>query len=368
MISKNKKWSKKRTIAVILAGTLLVLVSAELQLRIYHYFNPSFIYYDQSYNRFRAKPLSMDYGFQLNSLGFKDVEYQLAKPDGVFRIVAVGASFAFGIVPYFQNYLTLLEQHLNEEGVAIEIINMGIPGVGPNRYGSVLVNEGLQFNPDMVIINFFIGNAFLASRRHRQLHTYSYLASLVRFLRKTREEYKGLIIHKKDIYLDEKPTLSDLQFLRIEASRLFQFESDNEELDRLAVDAIHYIDDVKRVCDKHDIKLLVMIIPDSMQAHPDIRAKVIEYGGTNASAYDFDRPNRILKGQLRARGIDYLDLTEAMVNEGRSRLLYKPNDTHWNIAGNQLAARELQGYFDGLKVPSPEGFVRQSGDSPQGVD
>ncbi len=368
MIGQNKKWSKKRTIAIIVAGTILVLASAELQLRIYHYFRPSFIYYDQSYNRFRAKPLSMDYGFQLNSLGFKDAEYQLSKPDGTFRVLAVGASFAFGVVPYFQNYLTVLEQHLNEEGVAVEVINMGIPGIGPNRYGSVLVNEGLQFNPDMVIINFFIGNAFLASKRHRQLHTYSYLASLVRFLTKTREEYKGLIIHQNEIYVDEKPTLSDLEFLRIQASRLFQFESDNEKFDRLAGDAMHYIGNVKRVCDKNDIKLLVLIIPDSMQIDPEVRAQVIEYSGTTAAYYDFDRPNRILEGHLKASGIDYLDLTQVMIEQGRNKALYKPNDTHWNIAGNQLAARELQRYFDKLRAPSPGGFVRQSAESLQSAD
>ncbi len=368
MIGQKKRRSKKRTMAIIVVGTILVLASAELQLRIYHYFNPSFIYYDQSYNRFRAKPFSLDYEFRLNSLGFKDVEYELSNPDEVFRVLTVGASFAFGVVPYAQNYLTLLEQNLNDEGGEVEIINMGIPGIGPNRYGSVLVNEGLQFTPDMVIINFFIGNAFLASRRHRQLHTYSYLVSLVRFLIKTREAHKGLIIHQNDTYFDEKPTLSDLEFLRIEASRLFQFESDNEELDRLAGDAMHYIDNVKRVCDKNAIKLLVMIIPDSIQVHPEIRAKVIEYSGTNTGDYDFDRPNRVLERHLRARGIDYLDLTEAMIKEGGSERLYKPNDTHWNVAGNRVAARELRSYFDELKAPAPGGFVRQSGESRHQAD
>jgi hypothetical protein len=36
-----------------------------------------------------------------------------------------------------------------------------------------------------------------------------------------------------------------------------------------------------------------------------------------------------------------VDLLPAFRSAARTTRLYKPRDTHWNIAGNRLAAREI---------------------------
>ena len=110
---------------------LITFVLAEIAYRVYKHFNPTFIFYDQSYNRFRGKPGASDYVFHLNSGGFKDVERKLMKEPSTYRILALGNSLAFDVVPYQYNYLTLLERQLNSSGVHTEVINMGIPGIGP---------------------------------------------------------------------------------------------------------------------------------------------------------------------------------------------------------------------------------------------
>ena len=54
---------------------------------------------------------------------------------------------------------------------------------------------------------------------------------------------------------------------------------------------------------------------------------------------DFDLPNVKLTEALAALGIAHHDLLPIMRrNDAR---LFKPQDTHWNIAGNALAAEEI---------------------------
>ena len=113
---------------------LITFVMSEITLRIYNKINPSFVFYDSSYNRFRGKANAPDYDFKLNSQGFKDLEFTVEKPAQTHRILGIGDSFAYGIVPYQYNYLTLLEKKLNKSGKKTEVISMGIPGMGPKGY------------------------------------------------------------------------------------------------------------------------------------------------------------------------------------------------------------------------------------------
>ena len=154
---------------------LITLVLAEITFRIYHHINPSFVFYEDSYNRFRGKPGAPDFDSHLNSRGFKDLEYKQQKKNGVYRIAGIGDSFAFGVVPYRYVYLTRLEEILAENWKRTEVINMGIVKTGPNEYLALLVNEGLDLNPDMVLVSFFIGNDFQQKRAERKLYTYSFM-------------------------------------------------------------------------------------------------------------------------------------------------------------------------------------------------
>jgi hypothetical protein len=58
------------------------------------------------------------------------------------------------------------------------------------------------------------------------------------------------------------------------------------------------------------------------------------------------RPNESLTKRLRTAGIDYLDLFHVFVAEGQDRRLYRPRDTHWNIAGNEVAVRAIEKHID----------------------
>ncbi|MGA6937621.1 MAG: hypothetical protein WB041_19890, partial [Pseudolabrys sp.] len=65
-----------------------------------------------------------------------------------------------------------MEQYLKQSGHNIELINMGIPSIGPREYLSLLVNEGFALEPDRVLLSFSIGSDFEESRK-RKLISYS---------------------------------------------------------------------------------------------------------------------------------------------------------------------------------------------------
>lgn len=195
---------------------IITFFLAEIALRICHQIYPTYIFYDNSYNRFRGKPFAEDWDFHLNSKGFKDVERKKEREPDVYRILGLGDSFAFGVVPYRFNFLTLLQKRLNQCTKA-EVINMGIPWLDPEDYLSVLVHEGLEYNPDLVIVCFFIGNDFLPN--DRPTYTYSYVASFIKFVYDLFSGFEGTIYHGKAVYPDDKPTLTNAVFMHCENGR-----------------------------------------------------------------------------------------------------------------------------------------------------
>jgi len=325
---------------------LILLISlglTEIVFRIYNYLNPSFIFHDNSYNRFRGKPLAPEYNFRLNSQGFKDVEFQVQKDPNTHRILGMGDSFAYGIVPYHYNYYTRLEDKLKERDYSVEIINMGIPNLSPKDYLALLVSEGLDLNPDQIILSFFIGNDFEDSKR--SIWSYSYVVSFFKFLIDLQNSYEGEVIHGNQDYQDDLPTLTDEKYLKISLSRSNLFRVGNPELESRVRGAMGYLREIQELCDRQDIDLLVILIPDELQVNPNLQAKVIDTRQMTVEDFDFSLPNQYLIEELTQAEIDFLDLLPYFQGYSELEQLYKPNDSHWNIAGNELAAELIFQYL-----------------------
>ena len=60
---------------------------------------------------------------------------------------------------------------------------------------------------------------------------------------------------------------------------------------------------------------------------------------------DFAYPNTSLSNKLKEIGIDCIDLYEPFFKASVKKRLYKPYDTHWNIAGNRLASELIGDYI-----------------------
>ena len=316
---------------------LITLAMGELALRIYNFIHPLPIFYSNSYNRFRGKPFAPDWNSHLNSKGFKDVEFNTRKAAGTTRILGIGDSFAFGVVPYEYNYLTLVEQYLKQSGHNVELINMGIPSLGPFQYLSLLADEGLSLEPDSVLLSFFIGNDFWDERRSRI--SYSYVASLIKYVLDRWTKFEGQIIHPVGAYDDNRPSFTEDAYFEMELQHSGIYLRRNPAFEGIFNATLSYIREIKVLCDSRNIGLTIVLIPDESQVSQPLQAEIIEASGLGPESFDFALPNKLLHERFEELKIDYIDLTPEFSSRSLDGRLYRPNDSHWNIAGNELAAR-----------------------------
>jgi len=93
--------------------------------------------------------------FHTNSQGWKDVEHTVAKPEGAFRVLVLGDSNTYGIVPLEQLYTRHLERILKERTrLNVEVITIGLGGWGTDHALEAMMREGLAYRPDVVIYQF----------------------------------------------------------------------------------------------------------------------------------------------------------------------------------------------------------------------
>lgn len=116
----------------------------------------------------RSSSGEFDFDYRHNSFGFRDVEHTIEKPEGVFRILALGDSFTYGVGASFENtYLYRLEKMLNERSgnhPKVEIIKGGIPSYYPEPERLLLQYYGLRYKPDLIIVGFLpndVGDTYM---------------------------------------------------------------------------------------------------------------------------------------------------------------------------------------------------------------
>ncbi len=90
--------------------------------------------------------------YTINSKGVRDKEYSYTNSDSTKRIVLLGDSFTFGEgIPYGKRYSDITENRLG-----IEIITMGVPGMGFGEMTRFALTEGIKYKPDAFV--FAINN------------------------------------------------------------------------------------------------------------------------------------------------------------------------------------------------------------------
>ncbi|NRA95773.1 MAG: SGNH/GDSL hydrolase family protein [Planctomycetes bacterium] len=99
---------------------------------------------------------------RINSLGFRDEEFPASKPDGEYRVLAVGDSFTFGLgVQGEDTWPQQLEGMLADvRGGSVEVINAGFAAGShyPPGYVGWIGQHGLALDPDVVVIGLCLND------------------------------------------------------------------------------------------------------------------------------------------------------------------------------------------------------------------
>jgi hypothetical protein len=207
------------------------------------------------------------------------------------------------------------------------------------------MREGLAYHPDMVLLSFYIGNDFIDSYKSRKWYTYSYVASFIHYILTLQRKYEGRIIHGKGIYCDDCPNFDQAAYLEIEKERSFLYSSESTNFVPLFNAAVDSLKKIQDICKKNGIKLVVVIIPDEIQVNSPLQMEVKKQLLVQEGTWNITLPNERLAKQLNDMGVDYLDLYPYFVQKAQAQQLYRPRDTHWNIAGNQFAADIIQNHI-----------------------
>lgn len=338
---------------------------------------------DQMLHALRLAAGTPHLGGRANSRGYVDEEFaaQRALPR---RVVSIGDSFSIGVVPHVFHYTTVAEQLLGDT----EILNLGVPGIGPAQYLLLLEREGLELAPDLVVVALFAGNdleqyappspaagwpwmqrdrvmLFLvaqrlqAIRRERE-HSGVALSELDRRL--GRELQAGLdakdlereLPHLLDPEL-EPASYSPERFASIETSRarLLGLPSQAEYSRLLAqLDAL--------LATAGKVPLAFVLIPDEFQVDDALWAQVQVAAGPEP--LERERFQRIVLDWARERGVPALDLLPELRavppwRDGRPHL-YQLRDTHFNRRGNRAAGEALARFLASLPLAPAEASAR----------
>src|SRR3989344_2279603 len=104
----------------------------------------------------RYKTAEWDTELKINSTGLRNEE--IGTKDK-FRVLVLGDSFtAAESVDLEKTAVYLAERNLNAEGKKVELVNAGVPSYSPILEYLWLREYGLKFMPDLVILNFDLGD------------------------------------------------------------------------------------------------------------------------------------------------------------------------------------------------------------------
>jgi lysophospholipase L1-like esterase len=290
-----------------------------------------------------------------NRFGHRDDEVSLEKPEDVFRILVLGDSFTVGAcVEQTESYPEVLERHLNDgSDTEIEVVNTGVGGWCPFQYAQYYEYYGQKFEPDLVLVGFFVGNdtyygevaveeldTAIQGRRISHKSADNPFLPVKVFLYNHSNLARLLManggMHTPHVTREDCLDFNIPLFLRIQKNRLRNHLRRSEDGDSLAKYNIRQMSRIRDIAGRHSAAVVVALLPDENQLNPALRNALIDPG--TEQNYDFEMPQTMLREMLEAEQIVYIDLLPAFRNDTRCLHL---NDTHWTPEGHRLAAEVI---------------------------
>jgi hypothetical protein len=335
-----------------------------------------------------------------NALGFNDEEFTVPKPAGRFRIMALGDSFTYGLLPYPYTVMTLLKSFLRTAcpGKDLDLLNFGIGGAGVEDYETIATLALATYEPDLVLVNFYAGKRgpdlyrVVHERRSslRSLVDRSRLWTLGRNVIKLRQSFRnsaaarppqvdpsappprgGAIVDPSILFSETKstvgwptPTASAFDSIMAEELRRLYVPPDPATLDRAWRPVFASLDVIRERATQSGSRLAIVVYPSALQVYSAMREDLLprlrrrpRYATLSLDAIDPWLPNRHLAEYCRSAGLPCFDLTPVLIEASRTsnEALYRFRDTHWTVRGNRVAAEAEAADLAGLVCPAGSG-------------
>ena len=160
---------------------------------------------------FTYKSIKKTLPLTTNSDGFRGKRVPLYKNPQARRIVGIGDSLMFGWgIRDEESYLSILSELLNSNypETSWEIINMAVPGYNTVMEVETLIEKGLQYKPDIVIIHYFWNDFSLPNFIRAQEDYFAFNQSfIIKYFRQNLKAIKvvGAPRHSSGINFENDP-------------------------------------------------------------------------------------------------------------------------------------------------------------------
>jgi hypothetical protein len=280
------------------------------------------------------------YTVKTNRFGRRDREWSEAELADPRNLLFVGDSFVMGNgVEDEDSIPTQLEARMAQAGTPREVFNFGMPGAGIPHYARILRDAvRIGVSARTVLVGVFLGNDFapgtlspilpLASTpaATRSFRPRSALLDLLWVRVSHSPRLVGWMLHL-DGFLGIRLYTTSSSYIFLRHPRPEQAEIFRQILDHLRA--------FDRICRRHGRDAYVVIFPNRIQ--------VENHESLSSSAYDAERPNRLIREYCERHGLRCFDQLTALSDAyARARRpLYFSVDRHLNEFGNRVAAESI---------------------------
>lgn len=288
----------------------------------------------------------------INSHGFRGREYVIDKPDGVFRIVVIGDSIAFGNgLDAGEAFPTVLENKYRSAGKNVEVLNLALGGYDTLQEIATLEEIGLSFKPDLVVLAYCINDIGIASGNAHYIEGLKKYRSVIYKLRTA--QFLQIQLDRVSMIRYTGQANSSEEFSRTYQNRLADISSDigleqkrlhlqtalansnsqtpftHDYTDTLRLQRLRYaLQKLQTLQDEHKFKTMAMLIPyliEDKESSPIYQA-----------VYD------IIEYEFGQHHFPLLDLYPVFSTAGLSTLINRNNDgVHPNATGHRIIAETL---------------------------
>ena len=321
-----------------------------------------------------------------NSLGMHDTEHTTVKPPGTFRILMLGDSFVQAVqVSEAETSHQVLENLLNQQGQShFEVLSGGVVNWGTNQQLIYYRKQGRQFQPDLVLLLFYIGNDFLDNlpgnamtaggfncyapyfvmcQGRLQPEPLAYapgLSSLENSCSSGRlalTNSLGRLFQKSRLYQHIEPLIVARQPRQIFGQRYpssfsaLYFPSGETKLEQAWQVTEATLIQLRREVEADGARFAVVLVSPEIVVRLGMLPPAEQQAVLNANPVlaqaQADRPNRRLAEFLARQHIPFIDLTPLMTKHlaAHQTPLYLLGEGHWTAEGNRVAAHILAGWL-----------------------
>jgi hypothetical protein len=312
------------------------------------YFNQPHVNVVHNSNEFKSMIYTNGQGLRTS---VEAADYPLGKQPGKKRVLLLGPSFAFGWgVNYEQTFAARLQAMLADSqqfDPAVEVINAGVPSLGPVAGLNWYRHVGEKFAPDLVI-QFCYGSMQVESTgrwnnieadEHGRLVAKN-LSPKLRFIgyaKKSALVYYGWLTatHVRS-WFHQADSDSEVAGAGRELELYSAFDRGNAEV----IDSMKFYEDLRSTVERSGAKLLIVFFPLSYCIHEQDIGRWSHLGVINVDRQN--TYNAAFCRHLQSLDFDCLNITDDLkqaAEEGQR--LYYFVDIHWTPEGNEVAARAV---------------------------